>query len=84
MMSGMDMAGMSMGGSGMSSSNMYDGYMLGMDMSGYVVDEPATLFSDPWLLIGWLILGLLVLAILVGLAFGIAWIIRRSRKVQST
>jgi hypothetical protein len=77
MMSGMDMTGMG----GMSGNST----MLGMDMtgmSGYVTQESTSVFNNPWMLIGWVLLGLLVIALLVGIVFGIVWLIRYPKQTH--
>ena len=87
MMSGsMDMTGGSMSGMNMSGVDMPGMDMTGYDLSevnGYVTANSASVFSNPWVLIGWVLLGLLLLAILAGIGFGIAWLVRRSGQVQT-
>jgi len=84
MMSGsMDMAGMNMSEIDIAAMNMAGSYMTGL--SGSITSSRSTSILDrPWVLIGWIVLGLLVLAILVAAGFGIAWIIRRSRRIETT
>jgi len=78
MMSGsMDMSGMNMSEIDMAAMNM-------TGMSGSITRTSTSIFDRPWVLIGWIVLGLLVLAILVAAGFGIAWIIRRSRRIETT
>jgi hypothetical protein len=89
MMSGMSMSGgTTMGGTTMQGMNMSGGYMIeGMDMDDMyasVEDDPTTILSNPWVLIGWVLLGLLFLGILAAIIVGIARLILRSRRPTVT
>lgn len=83
MMSGsMGMSGMNMSEIDMAAMNMAGTNMTGM--TGSITSTSTSIFDRPWVLIGWIVLSLLVMAILVAAGFGIAWIIRRSTRIETT